>query len=115
VESPSSVGLGDSGQPEQQLQQQEEAQQQAEAQQQPENQTPSQEEQRARDETETQQAEAGKESDKKKSSADDDGSVNAALGLINTGPIQLKNDLEEPVTSGGIGIDLFGGSPGTSN
>jgi hypothetical protein len=32
----------------------------------------------------------------------DDGSADAALGLINTGPVQLKTDLEEPVTSGGM-------------
>ena len=45
-----------------------------------------------------------KDSDKKKDESDDDdgGSVNAALGLINSGPVQLKNDLEQPVTSGGM-------------
>jgi len=52
-----------------------------------------------------------KESEKKKADSDDDGSVSTALGLINSGPVQLKNDLEQPVTSGGM--DTMIENPGT--
>ena len=34
--------------------------------------------------------------------SDDEGSADAALGLINAAPVQKKNDLEQPVTSGGM-------------
>jgi hypothetical protein len=59
------------------------------------------------------QQEAEKESDKKKADKDDDGSTDASLGLINAGPVQLKNDLEQPVTSGGM--DTMVENPGTSD
>jgi hypothetical protein len=49
---------------------------------------------------EQQSEQAKKDSDKSEDS--DDGSVDVALGLINTGPVQLKTELEEPVTSGGM-------------
>jgi len=46
---------------------------------------------------------------------DDDGSGDAgtdsSLGLINSGPVQLKNDLETPVTSGGMDTVIV--EPGT--
>jgi hypothetical protein len=60
----------------------------------------------------------GEEKDKKAEDSDedsDDGSVDAALGLINTGPVQLKNDLEQPVTSGGMDTMIEIPSPGSSN
>jgi len=54
------------------------------------------------------------EKDKKSDdSDDDDGSVDVSLGLINTAPVQLKSDLEEPVTSGGM--DVMNDTPDTSN
>jgi hypothetical protein len=50
--------------------------------------------------------------DKDSEKSDDDGSADAALGLINTGPVQLKTDLEQPVTSGGMTTtNLDPGSP----
>ena len=58
-----------------------------------------------------QQAQEEKKSDK--GDSDDDGSADAALGLINTGPVQLKTDLQQPVTSGGM--DVFDVVPETSN
>ena len=58
-----------------------------------------------------QQQEQKQDKDSKKS--DDEGSADAALGLINSTPVQLKTDLEEPVTSGGI--DIFSDGPGTTN
>jgi hypothetical protein len=60
----------------------------------------------------------GQEKDKKSEDSDedsDDGSVDAALGLINTGPVQLKNDLEQPVTSGGMDTMTEIPNPGSSN
>jgi hypothetical protein len=51
--------------------------------------------------------------EKDKGSDNDDGSVDASLGILNTGPVQLKTDLLEPVTSGGI--DTFSDNPGTTN
>ena len=46
---------------------------------------------------------------------DDDGGGDAgtdsSLGLINSGPVQLKNDLETPVTSGGMDTLII--EPGT--
>ncbi|MEA3068467.1 MAG: hypothetical protein QOK41_1874 [Sphingomonadales bacterium] len=51
--------------------------------------------------------------DKKKSGDDSDESgVDASLGLINTVPVQLHGDLDEPITSGS---DIFSESPGTTN
>jgi hypothetical protein len=56
-----------------------------------------------------QQTKQDKEAEK---SDDDDGSASAALGLVNTGPVQLKNDLEQPVTSGGMDTTIdIPGSP----
>ena len=52
------------------------------------------------DPTEQEQQQAESKSDKK--SDNDDSGVDAALGLINSAPVQLKNDLEQPVTSGGM-------------
>jgi hypothetical protein len=52
------------------------------------------------DPSESAQKQSEKEADKKKDN--DDSGVDASLGLINTGPVQLKNDLEQPVTSGGM-------------
>ena len=43
--------------------------------------------------------------------SDDQGSAEAELGLINTSPVQLKNDLEKPVTSGGM--DTMNVDPGS--
>ena len=40
--------------------------------------------------------------DKDSKKSDDDGGTDSALGLINTGPVQLKTNLEQPVTSGGM-------------
>jgi hypothetical protein len=60
---------------------------------------------------EQQQQEAEKESNKK--DENDDGSTDAALGLINSAPVQVKNDLEQPVTSGGM--DTSSPGPGPSN
>jgi hypothetical protein len=58
---------------------------------------------------EQQEAQAEKKSDKKEEA--DDSGVDASLGLINTGPVQLKTDLEQPVTSGGM--DTLNVDPGT--
>jgi hypothetical protein len=56
------------------------------------------------DPTDQQQQDQQQEEQKKdQADGNDDGSVDAALGLINSGPVQLKNDLEQPVTSGGMG------------
>jgi hypothetical protein len=52
------------------------------------------------DSSESAQQQGEKETDKKKEN--DDSGVDPSLGLINTGPVQLKNDLEQPVTSGGM-------------
>jgi hypothetical protein len=60
---------------------------------------------------EQQQQEAEKESNKK--DENDDGSTDAALGLINSAPVQVKTDLEQPVTSGGMETNSPG--PGLSN
>ena len=42
---------------------------------------------------------------------DSDAGTDSSLGLINSGPVQLKNDLETPVTSGGM--DTLIVEPGT--
>jgi hypothetical protein len=52
------------------------------------------------DPSEQEQQQAEKESDKKSDS--DDSGVDASLGLINAAPVQVKTDLEQPVTSGGM-------------
>jgi hypothetical protein len=53
------------------------------------------------------------ESDKKSGKSDSDQSdVDAALGLISTGPVQVRSDLDQPVTSGS---DIFTEGPGTSD
>ena len=53
------------------------------------------------------------QADKKSGKSDSDQSdVDAALGLISTGPVQLHPDLDEPVTSGS---DIFSEGPGTTN
>ena len=60
---------------------------------------------------EDQQAEEDKKKDK---SGDDDEGVNAALRLINTGPINLDQQIDEPVTSGNdVDFDL-GPPPGAN-
>jgi hypothetical protein len=51
-----------------------------------------------------QQQQAQEEKKSGKGDDNDDGSADAALGLINTGPVQLKTDLEQPVTSGGMDV-----------
>jgi hypothetical protein len=57
------------------------------------------------------QAEQEQKQDKDSEKSDDEGTA-AALGLINTGPVQLKTDLEQPVTSGGMTTtNLDPGSP----
>jgi hypothetical protein len=50
---------------------------------------------------EQQQEQAEKKSDNQGGS-DDDSGVDASLGLINAAPVQMKTDLEQPVTSGGM-------------
>ena len=60
---------------------------------------------------EQEKQEADKESDKK--DENDDGSTDASLGLINAAPVQLKTELEQPVTSGGM--DTMSPDPGTPN
>ena len=61
------------------------------------------------DPSEREQQQAEKESDKKSDS--DDSGVDASLGLINAAPVQVKSDLEQPVTSGGMETMIEG--PGT--
>ena len=51
-------------------------------------------------EQEQEQEQAEKKSDKKGDG--DDSGVDSSLGLINAAPVQLKTDLEQPVTSGGM-------------
>ncbi|HWJ37955.1 MAG TPA: hypothetical protein VNR86_04255, partial [Sphingomicrobium sp.] len=63
------------------------------------------------DPSETEQQKGEKESEKK--DQNDDGSTDPSLGLINSGPVQLKTDLEQPVTSGGMNTMID--NPGTSN
>jgi hypothetical protein len=52
------------------------------------------------DPSQTAQQQGEKESAKKKDNADS--GVDPSLGLINTGPVQLKSNLDQPVTSGGM-------------
>jgi hypothetical protein len=47
-----------------------------------------------------------KKQEKDQGQGEDDGSNDAALGLINTGPVQLKKDLEQPITSGGMNTTI---------
>ena len=74
-----------------------------------------QEQQQAEEQAQRQEQSEGKdkekEKDKDKADNDDDGSTDAALGLINTAPVQLKNDLEQPVTSGGMDTGTQGPGP----
>ena len=53
------------------------------------------------DPTQQEQEQSEKKSDKKGDESDDSG-VDASLGLINSAPVQVKTDLEQPVTSGGM-------------
>jgi hypothetical protein len=62
------------------------------------------------DASEQEQQQGEKKSGKK---GDDDSGVDPSLGLINSGPVQLKSDLEQPVTSGGMETMIEG--PGTSD
>jgi hypothetical protein len=52
------------------------------------------------DPIEKEQEQAEKKSDKKGDS--DDSGVDSSLGLINSAPVRVKTDLEQPVTSGGM-------------
>ena len=52
------------------------------------------------DPSEQEQQQNEKESDKKSENADS--GVDASLGLINSAPVQVKSNLEQPVTSGGM-------------
>jgi hypothetical protein len=61
------------------------------------------------DPSEQVQQQGEKKSDKKSDS--DDSGVDASLGLINAAPVQLKSDLEQPVTSGGM--ETINDIPGT--
>ena len=65
----------------------------------------------AADPSEQEQQQGEKKSDKKGDS--DDSGVDASLGLINTAPVQLKTDLEQPVTSGGM--ETMNEIPGNSD
>jgi hypothetical protein len=58
-----------------------------------------------------QEAASASEEKKKSEDEDDDASASVSLGLINTAPVQLKTDVEEPVTSGGM--DTMVVIPGT--
>ena len=42
----------------------------------------------------------------KKKNKDDDSGVDPSLGLLNIGPVQLKREFEQPVTSGGMNISV---------
>jgi hypothetical protein len=64
----------------------------------------------AADPSDQQQQQEEKKSDKSDDS--DESGVDASLGLINTVPVQLHGDLDEPITSGS---DIFSESPGTTN
>ena len=60
-----------------------------------------------------QQEQQREQSAEKEGSDDsDDGSVDSSLGLINTGPVQLKGDFDEPVTSGGMNTMIDNPGPG---
>jgi hypothetical protein len=67
------------------------------------------------DQAEQQQSAEKKEGSNDDSSDSDDGSNDPSLGLINTGPVQLKNDFDEPVTSGGMDTMIDNPGPGNSN
>jgi hypothetical protein len=123
---PGQVAIGGAAQPEQQLLLQEQQQQQTLDQQEQAldkqgqsggpagDQQSGQDQQSAQNETQSDaQAQAEKESEKNKGDQDDDGSTDASLGLINTAPVQMKTDLEEPVTSGGMDTATEG--PGNPN
>jgi hypothetical protein len=61
-----------------------------------------QDQQAQQDQQQGDKQQGDKESDKN-GEADDSG-VDPSLGLLNAGPIQVKTDLEQPVTSGGLGV-----------
>jgi len=62
-----------------------------------------------------QQSEDDKKKDKDKDGDDDDEAVQTWLGLINAGPINLNQPIEEPVTSGSdINFDV-GDAPDGAN
>ena len=67
----------------------------------------------SQDQQEQQQEQAEKKSDKKGDSDSDDSGVDASLGLITSGPVQWKPDLEQPVTSGGMETTIE--TPGTED
>lgn len=54
----------------------------------------------AADPSEQEQQQNEKESEKKSENADS--GVDASLGLINIGPVEVRSNLEQPVTSGGM-------------
>lgn len=66
--------------------------------------------QQEQQQAESQEQAQEKKKDKGESEDSDDGSNDAALGLINSGPVQVKTDLEQPVTSGGM--DTMNQGPG---
>ena len=61
-----------------------------------------QQQQQGQQQDQQEQQQGDKESDKK--GEGDDSGVDPSLGLLNTGPVQVKTDLEQPVTSGGLGV-----------
>lgn len=65
------------------------------------------------DQAQDEQAQDDKKKDK---SSGEDESVNVALRLINTGPINLDQQIDEPVTSGNdVNVDFDIGPPPASN
>lgn len=52
------------------------------------------------------EAESSAKAAEKKKNRDDDSGVDPSLGLLNIGPVQLKRDLEQPVTSGGMNTSV---------
>ena len=62
---------------------------------------------------EQQQEQQQQKSQDKQKSGDDSDEPDVSLGLINSTPIQVKTDLEQPVTSGGM--DTMIENPGSRN
>lgn len=56
-----------------------------------------------------QQEQAKQDSEKTEDDGGGDADSDGTFGLINAGPIKLKDNLEKPVTSGGM--DIFPGLP----
>jgi hypothetical protein len=52
------------------------------------------------------------QSDDSDEAGDEKSNVNVSLGIINSGPVQLDQPLDEPVTSGGSGIGTDSGVVG---